>query len=202
MRLGIAVLLFASASSAQGTLPTQVIFVGNPGSQVNTIQAGLELTAFWQIAGVPQGPPVLVTPTWFPGVTAIWQIGQLPSVNVELVVTGNVRGTVSLPFTLAAAVVPGTFPCCTLQGWLPSSIQAQGIGLYHLGAAPLSVLDGLGLFGAPSGLAVTNPNGLFPVNANVPINSPDHVAVQAIVTDVTSPTGLTLTAAISVAKYQ
>ena len=124
---------------------------------------------------------------------------NLPNAVLDLQAT--IYSMPQAPFTLAISEAPGPFPCCTFGTWLPGLVSFPRMGKYHLGQAPVPVIDGLGVFGGASLLAVAN-SGSIQLFGSLPLNSPDHITIQALVPDATSSVGVSFTAAFASVKFQ
>jgi len=202
IRLALAVLSLASLAVAQGPPPINPPFFDNPGSQTNTSASSMAVMGFLTMNGVPMTSPVPVVGPAQVSVTAPFVTTNLPGASVEMNLDVTVRGAPQSPFTLAVSVLPGPLACCSFGPWLPGTIDFPPLGLYHLDLSPLPVIDSLGLLGPPFPSFVTDSNGEFSAFGVLPLNTTDHFAVQAVVTDLTAPLGFSLTAALAIPKYQ
>lgn len=173
-----------------------------PGSQANQIGAALVIQGNLIINGAPASPFSTVLDVRQESVTAPWSLQSLPGAVVEMNLQGRVETGGFQPFTLAVSITPGVFPGSNFLPWMPSSVNVPGLGIYHLGAMPLPLLDGIGVLGPAHPLAVTDGTGMFPLNGLVNLNQPDHIAIQGLLLDPSAMSGLRFTAALSIPKHQ
>jgi len=189
----------------QAQQPTQVGVFFAPGSQLNTPQSCLIMSARATAPGALPSPVVPILGLFSPSGTfaAVCDGGVtgMPPGSLDLFAT--VEGGANQPFLLAVSVVTGSLSCggpsnlpCLTGPSLFNSI-ATPMGLYHLDLQPFIVLDGLGLgTGAPP--AVLGTMGTFPLPASLALDTAANsgaekrLAIQVATADPTHPAGVRL----------
>lgn len=124
--------------------------------------------------------------------------------------TGQVTGAPGSPIAVALEVIPGSFfcggfagtPCMT--GPLLFASTPTPLGILHLTPNMQILLDGI--WNTAPGASL-DANGIFALAGTGPIDTvtnggvEQHFAVQAAVADPTAPSGVSLTACMTVAQW-
>lgn len=192
---------FIFAQSPVLQLPPTPQVITNPGSQVNLVESALTIRGRYRLNGVPVGTLQTLLPSTGPSTTLPWIVDPNLVSNDVLELATTVKAFPESPFTLAALSTPGPLPCCTFNPWLPGFTPFLNFGWFHLGAGAVKLFDGLGLFGQPDHVGVTDTAGFFRASGDMPLTDFNHVTFQALLVDPASPLGLRFSAALAVTKH-
>jgi hypothetical protein len=204
---------FAGGIWLQAQVPTPINVLESVGSQANSLRACLIVSAAnLQAPGYAPVPFIFVMSFLSGSRTLAYTCpagATVPSAG-SATINVTLEGTANAPFILAVSVVPGSRPCggpqfvpCMATPTLFSS-TASPFGIYHLGASPILVLDGVSPGPNPGSIS---PQGSYPLNATVPIGTAanggieQRFGVQALVADPTAPAGFTLSACFNLDQW-
>ena len=207
----ILILLLAATSLVAQSTSGTAFLIPAPGSQQNTSTTVLDVSGTIAEPGAST-PQLNVMGPGSPSTTLAWvDIGSIPSPPATFSMDLGILGAGAQPFVLAVSVTPGVISCggivgapCATGPFLPSSV-ATPFGQVHLDVTAVPVIDSIGAFGAPFGPPL--PAGGLAVSFSFPLADNavwgrGHVVLQALVVDPTTPAGLGLTAAFSLADWE
>jgi len=203
-------LAFAVLLPAQPPTPTAVFDASS--SQSNTTPSCLVMQATVQAPGMATSP--------FPGAIGIFSPSRTFAFTCDgtlsgvapgvLTYVGQIEGGGQMPFLLAVDLVTPGIPCggssgssCLTGGSLFGTTPTP-FGLYHRGATPLILLDGIAGLAPPASLNFFGRfllAGSFAVDTVANGGGEVRLGLQALVADPGSMSGFTLTACLNVDQW-
>lgn len=208
-----AVLLVTGVAWLPSQTTTPLNVMASPGSQFNTPLACLIATASnLQAPGFAPVPFVPLMSLFSSSTTLAYTCpaGATNPASGGVTLNLTVDASANSPFIMAVAALPGARPCggpqgtpCMTTPTLFSSL-ATSAGTYHLGPAPVILLDGISPGPYPG---VVGPLGQFTLNLPLAIETAanggyeQRLAVQTLVGNPGAPTAAFLSAALNIDQW-